>query len=976
MYTTLKYLLSPFLLLSFVGTSRAQNQIINYTGATNGAAFGQSVAVIGDVDGDGIDDIVVGCPSSNAGGANAGAVEVMSGGYMSLLRVIDGDSTGEQFGYSVAGVGDLDGDGVPDFAVGAPMATINNNAKTGYVKLYSGKSLGSFKYIQGAAAGDEFGFSIAPAGGLNFIVGAPYRTNAGGSGAGSAYLYNSAATQLFEYMGVQAGQHFGWSLAGGYKTTNSFFDVLVGSPHYNGLFTDTGRIDVYSTSAAHTLVSTRNGVNASEMLGYSVAFVADITGDGFADYIAGAPGYNSSTGRAIVCNGKTGASIYNHVGVAAGDDFGLAVSIFKSPSLFGQSAYAVGAPYGNSGAGYVQTFAANGTIRGTISGAAGDSLGRSLAGAAHIDPTWSGLLVGRPTAIFTYNGEQTGIVDTWIDNNSGLNKLGESVGVVSGECLGTSVKMIADIDGDGTPDYVVGAPYATHSYFFLGILFYDDFAGRVNVYSGKTGSLISSTYGTAFGDNYGFSVSTAGDVNGDGRVDIVVGAPQLGNGVPSAGTIKVLSGLNFSTLFTQSGVQVSDNLGYAVDGGDDLNNDGHGDVVAGAPNSNIYGNGAGYVAAYSGFTGVKLFTSTVSAANSYFGKSVAMAHTDWTGDGKRDVMVGCPGKNSGQGAAYIVSGSNGSIWTTLAVGTLNNDFAGSSVASGGDMDLDGYVDALVGANGENNINGTDAGGVYAISGHTGATLHHYMGQAWSQTGTAVASVGDVNQDGRPDYAVGAPMDANLQNFGYGYVDVVSGVNGTPIFHITEGYYQSELGHSVSGGLDLDQDGIPDLIVGAPSASWTGTPYGRGVAFVYSLMPKGVQYYGTGTNGCNGPGILHTSGAPEIGNAYFGFSQTKPPGYALGLLLITDSPNYSGSDEFGIGLRMLIDFNAATEVYNFDMYSDGSGYGFVTTPVPNNPALVGNKYYAQALWLESSCILGNGNIYNLSSSSAAELTVQP
>ncbi len=173
--------------------------------------------------------------------------------------------------------------------------------------------------------------------------------------------------------------------------------------------------------------------------------------------------------------------------------------------------------------------------------------------------------------------------------------------------------------------------------------------------------------------------------------------------------------------------------------------------------------------------------------------------------------------------------------------------------------------------------------------------------------------------------------------------------------------------------DADGDGLPDLAVGAANDDTNGDD--SGWVTPLSTRPVGVTHYGSVPAGCTGPERLQAHGVPTVGNSLFALRGNKAPASSLGLLLVTDSkdPSPTGTDVFGIGAQLLVDFLLATEVLGLDMNSDALGYGATPTPVPANPVLLGKTYYAQALWSwGGTCSLPP---YGLSVSTAVQLTVQ-
>ncbi len=234
-----------------------------------------------------------------------------------------------------------------------------------------------------------------------------------------------------------------------------------------------------------------------------------------------------------------------------------------------------------------------------------------------------------------------------------------------------------DTDKDGIPDEVDSAPTNIALPGF---------------------SRLYTLNGDSANDYYGRSVSAAGDVNNDGYDDVIIGAYADDNTGADSGSARIVSGTNGSILYTFNGDGAYDNFGYSVSAAGDVNNDGYADVIVGAYGDDNTGSSSGSARVFSGANGSILYTFNGDSASDYLGYSVSAAG-DVNGDGYGDVMVGAlydDNNGTDSGSARVFSGVNGSILYTFN-GDSASDYFGYSVSSAGDVNNDGYADVIVGA---------------------------------------------------------------------------------------------------------------------------------------------------------------------------------------------------------------------------------------------------------------------------------------
>ena len=461
----------------------------------------------------------------------------------------------------------------------------------------------------------------------------------------------------------------------------------------------------------------------------------------------------------------------------------------------------------------------------------GDGINDLIIGAFRADPNGQ-TSAGESYVVF---GRSTGFPASL--NLSTLNGTNGFVvnGIDSGDDSGLSVSSAGDVNGDGIDDLLIGARTADpgglfnagESYVVFGKS--TPFAASLNLsaLNGTNGFMINGIDAT---DYSGRSVSSAGDVNGDGYGDIIIGAYGAdpygqgsagesyvvfgGPGVGASGSLN-LSTLNGTNGFVINGIVTGDRAGFSVDSAGDANGDGYDDLIIGAdwadPNAQSYA-GASYIVfggpgvgaagslTLSGLTGANGFVCNGVDANDRSGVSVSSAG-DVNGDGIDDIIIGAqladPGGQSGAGESYVVFGKSTGFTASLNLSTLNgttgfvingidaSDYSGRAVASAGDVNGDGYGDLLIGAYRADPSGQSSAGESYIVFGKSTpfaaslnlSTLNGTTGfvlagiDANDNSGLTVSSAGDVNGDGIDDIIIGAQLaDPNGQsNAGESYV---------------------------------------------------------------------------------------------------------------------------------------------------------------------------------------------------------------
>jgi len=405
-------------------------------------------------------------------------------------------------------------------------------------------------------------------------------------------------------------------------------------------------------------------------------------------------------------------------------------------------------------------------------------------------------------------------------------------GTAAGDYLGHSVSGVGDVDGDGFDDLIVGAAYADPN----GLAD----AGSAFVYSGATGAQLWRFDGQAADVRLGWAVAGAGDVDGDGFDDVVVGAIFTSpNGIFNAGSAFVYSGATGAQLFRFDGQDANEWLGYSGGGAGDVDGDGFDDLIFGARYASPNGlNEAGSAFVYSGATGAQIWRFDGQVAGDYLGFNVAGAG-DVDGDGSPDLIVQADGADPNgitkACSVFVFSGATGAqIWRFD--GQEAFEYLGRSVAGAGDVDGDGFDDLIVGAHDASPNGIFNAGSAFVFSGATGAQVFRFDGQAnYEGLGNAVAGAGDVDGDGFDDLLIGDSGASPNGLYRAGSTFVFSGATGTQLWRFDGTAAGDWLGQSVAGAGDVDGDGRPDMTVGAYATDPNGLT-DAGSAFVYTFNP--------------------------------------------------------------------------------------------------------------------------------------------
>jgi hypothetical protein len=834
------------------------------------AQMGYSVSSAGDVNRDGFSDVIIGAPYFDNGQVDEGRAYVFLGSATGIITttswIAEGNLANALFGSSVSAAGDVNGDGYGDVIIGAP-GYANGQAQEGRAYVYHGDNSASglsatpnWSYESDFVSA-RFGQSVASAGDVNrdgysdVIIGAPGCSN-GQTNEGCVFVFHGSTIGLnvgpnWMAESDQSGSNFGISVSSAGDTNrDGFADIVIGADQFTHLWVNEGGAFLWLGSAAGVNddvdgVLTLDGSTpdakwsafggqANASFGHSVTAVGDADADGYADVAVGAPFYDNPQ----MDEGK----VYVYQGVVSG---------LNTASVWDAESDQAGAHFGTAVA--------------SAGDANGDGYADLLVGAEAYTQS-----VNQEGAAFVWFGSPTGI--TSLPDVDGLpaNAAWSAYGGQADAHFGFSVSSAGDVNGDGFADLLVGAPDNDNG---------ENGEGCFRGYSGG-GYMPSSTledwsmqsnFANAF---LGDSISSAGDVNGDGYDDVIVGAFYYGAGGSQTGRVYLYyggaNGLDTSAPVTVDGTQAGENFGSAVSKAGDVNGDGYGDILVGSWH---YDSGSqpdvGRVYLYYG-SGTGLNTSPSwmvegTVANAALGVSLGSAG-DVNGDGYSDVLLGARSYSDGQineGAAFLYYGSWRGLNSTPDWQTESNQanaYLGCGVNSAGDVNRDGYDDILVGAYGYiNSLTNEGAAFLWYGSSHgpnlgisepaVGADWIVYGNQANATFGYSVGSAGDTNGDHYDDIIIGGRNydrgnnDEGAVMVWYGSAAGISGTNPTIAsdapWSAESNVDSAQLGYVLAGSAgDVNGDGYSDVIAGA--FRYSDGEYQEGAAFVWSGSQQGVN----------------------------------------------------------------------------------------------------------------------------------------
>jgi hypothetical protein len=362
-----------------------------------------------------------------------------------------------------------------------------------------------------------------------------------------------------------------------------------------------------------------------------------------------------------------------------------------------------------------------------------------------------------------------------------------------GDGFGWAGEKIGDIDGDGSPDYTISAPFNNEA---------GAGAGKIYVYSGATGALLATQLGNP-ADGLGWGITGGGDFDNDGVPDYAAGGPAPQGG--GNGRVVMYSGADHSVLH-DIGAPFRNLLGYDINVAGDVDGDGHDDLIAGAITDSFSFPLAGSVTIYSGRDGSVIWRADGPGQFSLLGSGVT-GLCDLNGDGiPEQAAAGFRAGVQSNGLAYVLNGADGAVLHEFRPNGTGGNFGQFFVHDAGDVDADGYCDVYVG-----DFADQQGGRGYVFSGATGERLRLITADNPGDGLGIARGAGDVDGDGHADLLIGAYVASDAAPQG-GQNYLISGKNGQLRRTLTGTAAGAQLGFDAVTIGDVNGDDLTDFLI--------------------------------------------------------------------------------------------------------------------------------------------------------------------